>query len=300
MRHTLRPAAFDPQQEMRAPQFEIRCCLDEDSPTVDIHSHAHYELYLFCEGDLERYVVGSRSYRLRRGDLLLIPPMVAHHPIFQEGARRYQRYVLWCSQEFLARLSETDPDMDCAFRLCREREEYLLRFPSPSVSRMLERELQTMWTESQSRSLCRETAVRLSCMNFLVRLNRSVSADTVVAGLRDAESPLLEQVIAYIHEHYGERLSLRDTARRFFVSPSTIEHLFTQKLGWSFYRYVTRRRIIEAQNQIAAGVPIKTVSLACGYADYSNFYKAFTKEVGIPPSQYHSLGQRQVLKTLIE
>ena len=300
MRHTLRPAAFDPQQEMRAPQIEIRYCLDEDSPTVDIHSHSHYELYLFCEGDLERYVVGSRSYRLQRGDLLLIPPAVAHPPIFLEGAKRYQRYVLWCSQEYLTRLTGMDPDMDCAFRLCREREEYLLRFPSPSVSQLLEGELQAMWTEFQSRSLCRETAIQLSCMNFLVQLNRSVSADTVVASLRDTENPLLEQVIAYIHGHYGERMSLQDTAQRFFVSPSTIEHLFTQKLGWSFYRYVTKRRIIEAQNQIAAGVPVKTVSLACGYTDYSNFFKAFTKEVGVSPSQYRRLGRGQGPEALIE
>ena len=300
MRHTPRPAAFDPQQEMRTPQIEIRYCLDEDSPTVDIHSHAHYELYLFCEGDLERYVVGAKSYRLRRGDLLLIPPMVAHHPIFQEGARRYQRYVLWCSQDYLTRLAQLDPDMDCAFRLCREREEYLLRFPSPSVSQLLEGELNAMWTEFQNRSLCRETAIQLSCMNFLVRLNRSVSADAVVASPHDWENPLLEQVIAYIHGHYGERLSLQDTARRFFVSPSTVEHLFTQKLGWSFYRYVTKRRIIEAQNQIAAGVPIKTVSRVCGYGDYSNFYKAFTKEVGVPPSQYRDFGRRQAPESLVE
>lgn len=300
MKQMISPAAFDPQQEMRAPQIEIRYCLDEDSPTVDIHSHTHYELYLFCEGDLERYVVGNRNYRLQRGDLLLIPPAVTHHPIFKEGAKRYQRYVLWCSQEYLAQLTATDPDMDYAFRLCREQGEYLIRFPSPAVSQLLEGELKTMWTESRGQAPCRGTAVRLSCMSFLVQLNRSVSMDAVVSSLRDAENPLLEQVIAYIHRHYGERLSLQSTAKRFFVSPSTIEHLFTQKLGWSFYRYVTKRRIIEAQNQIAAGVPIKLVCANCGYSDYSNFYKAFTKEAGVSPSQYRSLGQRQRIETLFE
>ena len=300
MRHTMRPAAFDPQQEMRTPQVEIRYCLDEDSPTVDIHSHSHYELYLFCEGDLDRYVVGSRSYRLQRGDLLLIPPKVTHHPIFLEGARHYQRYVLWCSQDYLTHLTKLDGDIDYAFRLCRERGEYLLRFPLPSVSQMLENELRTMWTEFQSRSLCRETAIQLSCMSFLVRLNRSVSTDAVVSSIRDAENPLLEQVITYIHEHYGEPLSLQDTAKKFFVSPSTIEHQFTQKLGWSFYRYVTKRRIIEARNQIAAGVPLKAACQNCGYADYSNFYKAFTREVGMTPSQFRRFGQHQVLETLIE
>lgn len=298
MKQTTSPAAFDPQQEMRAPQIEIRYCLDEDSPTVDIHSHTHYELYLFCEGDLDRYVVGTRNYRLQRGDLLLIPPAVAHHPIFKEGAKRYQRYVLWCSQAYLDWLTDMDPDIGYAFRLCRERGEYLLRFPT--ISQLLESDLRTMWTESRGRSLCRRTAVQASCMNFLIHLSRSASTDTVVSSLHDAENPLLEQVIAYIHGHYGDRLSLQDTAKRFFVSPSTIEHLFTQKLGWSFYHYVTKRRIIEAQNQIAAGVPIKLVCTNCGYNDYSNFYKAFTKETGVSPSRYRDLGQRKIIQTLFE
>ena len=291
MRNTLRPAAFDPRQEMRSRQVEIHYNLDEDSPTVDIHSHSHYEIYLFCEGDLERYVVGARSYTLQRGDLLLIPPMVLHHPVFQEGARRYQRYVLWCARDYLAALIERDPDLGAAQRLCRERGEYLLRFSSPAVSRLLERELQSMWAESQGSGLCRETALEMDCMRFLVQLNRSAATDTVADSAIDAGSPLLEQVIAYIHENYGQPITLQETARRFYVSPSTVEHLFTQKLGWSFYRYVTKRRIVEAQAQIAAGAPVKTVCRNCGYSDYSNFYKAFTRETGVSPSQYRSLGQ---------
>lgn len=300
MAHTVKPAVFDPQQEMRAPQLEIRYCLDEDSPTVDIHAHTHYELYLFCEGDLERYVVGSRSYRLQRGDLLLIPPMVTHHPIFREGARRYQRYVLWCSREYLDHLAEADPDLSGVFRLCREREEYLLRFSSPDLSQALEREMSAMWAEAEGDAPCRNTALRLSCMRLLVRLNRAVSAGAVVSGVPGGESPLLDQVIAYIQAHYGERLSLQDTARRFFVSPSTVEHQFTQKLGWSFYRYVTKWRVTEAKTQIAAGVPMKTASRNCGYEDYSNFYKAFLGETGISPSQYRRLRQRQVPEALVE
>ncbi len=293
MRGILRPEVFDPKQEMSSRQVEIHYNLDEDSPTVDIHSHSHYEIYLFCEGDLERYVVGAKSYTLQRGDLLLIPPMVMHHPVFQEEARRYERYVLWLSQEYWEQLIEGDPDLAGAMGLCRQRGEYLLRFPSPAVSRMLERELKNMWAEFQGSDLCRDTAIRISCLNFLVQLNRGASEETVVDSLRDSGSPLLEQVIAYIHRHYGQPITLQDTARRFFVSPSTVEHLFTQKLGLSFYRYVTKRRMLESRIQIAAGVPIKEVCRSCGYTDYSNFYKAFTKEVGMPPSQYRALGRRQ-------
>ncbi len=286
MSHIIKPAAFDPLQEMRVPGIEIRYCLDEDSPTVDIHSHTHYELYLFCEGDLDRYVVGSRSYRLQRGDLLLIPPMTPHHPIFQAGARRYQRFVLWFSRDYLDRLTELDPDISSVFRLCREREDYMIRFASPELPQALEGDMQSMWAEAEGGAPCRSAALHLSCMRLLVRLNRGVSANAMVSVLPGGESPLMDQVIAYIHEHYSERLSLQSIAEKFFVSQSTIEHLFTQKLGLSFYRYVTKWRIAEAKTQIAASVPIKIACQNCGYEDYSNFYKAFIKETGLPPSRY--------------
>lgn len=298
MKHNIQPAAFDSQQEMRTRQIEIRYCQDETPPMVDIHSHSHYELYLFCEGGLERYLVGTKNYCLQRGDILLIPPTVMHHPVFLKGAGRYQRYVLWCSQDYLNQLAELDPDISYALRLCHAQEEYLLRFPSPSISQMLENDLRTMWMESQSSSLCRTVALHLACINFLVLLNRSVSTDTIITSISDPGTPLLEQVLTYVHEHYGEPITLQDTAKKFFVSPSTIEHQFTRKLGWSFYRYVTKRRIIEARNQIAAGVPIKVACQNCGYTDYSNFYKVFTREVGMTPSQFRRFGQHQVLELI--
>lgn len=299
MRRAIKPAAFDPRQEMRTPQIEIRYCLDENSPTVAIHSHNHYELYLFCEGDLERYVVGSKSYCLRRGDILLIPPMEMHHPVFREQARRYERYVLWCAKSYWNALLEQDPELGGVMALCKEREEYLLRF-SPGAAQFLERQFQAMWAETQGGGICHETAMKAACMDLLVRLNRCVAAGEVMDETQDIGNTLLTQVIAYIHENYGLPITLQDTAKRFFVSPSTVEYQFTQKLGCSFYRYVTRRRIVEAQNQIAAGIPIKAVAQNCGYTDYSIFYKAFVKETGSSPSNFRRLWKNREGETLVE
>ena len=39
---------------------------------------------------------------------------------------------------------------------------------------------------------------------------------------------------------------------------------------------------------IQQGIALKEVSRACGYSDYSNFYKSFVKELGISPSDFRS------------
>ena len=70
---------------------------------------------------------------------------------------------------------------------------------------------------------------------------------------------------------------------------STVSHLFRQKLGVSFYRYVTQRRLIAAKTLIEQGQPLEAVASQTGFLDYSGFYRAFKQEFCISPRQYRKL-----------
>ena len=87
----------------------------------------------------------------------------------------------------------------------------------------------------------------------------------------------------------GEKITLEDTAKHFYVSVSTITQLFRQKMGTSFYRCVTQRRLIAAKVRIGNGESLEDVGRAVGFTDYSSFYRAFKKEYGITPRQYTQL-----------
>ena len=288
MKNSPRPMHFDPSQEMQTRETELRYCLDETALTVDLHAHPFYEIYFFVEGNLESYVVGNRSYHLRRGDILMIPPSVLHHPVFHAEPKRYVRFVLWLSMSFLDQLIQTDPDIDYVMRLCHERKEYMIRCSAPALAQSLENHLQTIWYESQGNALCKKAYEKYSCLGFLIQLNRTVSDQNVISSIHDHKSPLLDQILAFVQENYAAPLTLKKVAEHFFVSPSTVEHLFSQKLGKSFYRYVIECRLITAQSMIQQGIPLKEVSRACGYSDYSNFYKSFVKELGVSPSDFRS------------
>lgn len=152
-----------------------------------------------------------------------------------------------------------------------------------------------MWYEIQQENLCVSASLHSLCTHFLVELNRTVSDSSIVSARMGYQRPLLEKIIAYIWENFSHRISLDQTAECFFVSPATVENLFRQKLGKSFYQYVIEYRIAIAQSMIAQGYPMKDISIRCGFADYSAFYKLFKKQLGVSPSEYRTIAPTSYL-----
>lgn len=81
---------------MAEPDFEIDHYKDASYPPVASHYHEFYEFFLFVSGNAD-YVVHDKMFRLKPGDLLIIPPAIMHHPIFRDFEIPYERYVLWLS-----------------------------------------------------------------------------------------------------------------------------------------------------------------------------------------------------------
>lgn len=278
--------AVDPANitNMRRRTLEIRY-LESNPQEADIHAHPFYEIYYFLEGNLECYVVGGRSYRLRPGDMLILPPGIPHYPVFRREGAPYRRYTLWLSEEILQQMEILDAGLMTAMHQCRDQENYRVRCTVPAVRQSFEKYLQNMWEEEQLDSVCKHANLCGLCLNYLALLNR-VLADEHQAVVKRQTDDLLNQVLTYISANYTKSITLNSVAEHFYTSPSHIENLLTKNVKKPFYRYVTECRIIHAQSLIAGGMSLKNVGLACGYNDYSNFYRAFTREVGISPSQY--------------
>ncbi len=289
MRQYIRSLGFDPNNlyqelEMSSPYVNTHRDTSYSNAKVNLHSHDYFEV-LYCRTSAGvEYLIGSDRYRLQRGDIVLVPPGVSHRPILPEKvAEPYVRDVLWISAEFMQTIDRAFPDPTM-----KERDH---RLPVRTAG--------TQWEfigdlfaggvrEEEERRPGWETAVMGNTLLIFTYMKRMYIERS--AGTMKAEKPeLLDRITGFIEENYAGRITVDDLARQFYVSNSTISHLFKQKMGVSLYRYVTQRRLIAAKNMIGEKISLEEIAHRVGFADYSTFYRAFKQEFGISPRKFGKL-----------
>lgn len=273
---------FYQELEMDSPFVDTHEDVSQTGEVVQLHSHTFYEM-LYCRSGSLQYLLGSERYRIRRGDVLLIPPGVSHRPLFlEELAEPYARYVIWMSGEFLALLGRSFPGLPT------ERPQAQLLRPADAARDFLEESFRRGCREAARREPGWQAAVTGNTLQLLAYTGRAMEAGQ--GYIPPAEKPeLLDALLGYIEGHLAEKITLESAARHFLVSESTISQLFHRKLGVGFYRCVTQRRLIAAKELILRGRTLEAVSEAVGFADYSTFYRAFKREYGISPAQYRRM-----------
>lgn len=243
------------------------------------HVHPFYELVYCTAGSID-YLVGTEHYHVNRGDLISIPPGVIHGSVSPEqSAESCRRYVLWLSQEFTQIYTSLfptegipDSHFPSLFRTAGTAPEYI----SDSFRQCVQ--------ECEQRHFRWEAAVFGIATELCVQLARSWQGNQV-----EDKPELLDRILSHVEAHLAEKITLPDIAARFWVSQSTISQLFRKKMGTSFYRYVTLRRLTEAKTLIRTGIPMDQISIAVGFQDYSTFYRAFKAEFSISPAQYRKM-----------
>ncbi len=90
----------------------------------------------------------------------------------------------------------------------------------------------------------------------------------------------------YIDNYYLEDISAESVADAMYMSHSYASRLFKQKTGMTIKAYINMRRINNAKNLIMEGQKATSIFTQCGFKDYSIFYRAFTKYVGMTPDKF--------------
>ena len=251
---------------------------------VNLHSHNYYEMVYVLSNSGTQYLVGTKRYLLQRGDIILVPPGIGHKPLFPaQLAEPYRRIVIWFSTDFIDGIKTILP-FDS---IPKEERVFLLRTagtPWDSMGRLFHLGLK----EAQEKKEGWQIALYGNTMQLLTHFWRAMR-EPENRPPKTEKPELLDDVVSYIETHLHEKISLADTATRFFVSESTIGQTFQKKMHVSFYHYVTQRRLIAAKSMILEEGNLDILCEKVGFTDYSAFYRAFKKEFGISPREYRNL-----------
>ncbi|NQX71828.1 response regulator transcription factor [Paenibacillus alba] len=111
-----------------------------------------------------------------------------------------------------------------------------------------------------------------------------------VLSLRMEKSPVIRQVLEYVHRCYMNDFSLKTLGQSYRIHPVYLGQLFQKETHQSFSDYVNRFRIEKAMDLMKT-TTLKTqdIAKAVGYWDTAHFYKHFKKVIGVAPAQYRKL-----------
>lgn len=275
-------SAFNTRQYMQSKDFEAFYYSDLNFQTLPAHTHDYYEFYLFLEGDLDLEISGH-ARPLHPGDMVLVPPGVSHHALMHSSDRPYRRFVLWVSQEYVARLLKESPDYVFLMQRAATSGRCYYHFHEAEFSSIQSRLIRLL-EEFHSNRYGRNAAVYLALNDLLLYMNRVIyeREHPVVSGSGD----LMQEITLFIDEHLTEDLSLDVLADHVCLSKYYIAHYFKDNLGISIHQYITKKRLQSCSEAIAAGSDITRTFDEYGFRDYSSFYRMFRKEYGMSPREY--------------
>lgn len=275
-------SAFNTRQYMQSKDFEAFYYSDLHFQTLPAHTHDYYEFYLFLEGDLDLEISGH-ARPLYPGDMVLVPPGVSHHALMHSSDRPYRRFVLWVSQEYVARLLKESPDYVFLMQRAATSGRCYYHFHEAEFSSIQSRLIRLL-EEFHSNRYGRNAAVYLALNDLLLYMNRIIyeREHPVVSGSGD----LMQEITLFIDEHLAEDLSLDVLANHVCLSKYYIAHYFKDSLGISIHQYITKKRLQSCSEAIAAGSDITRTFDEYGFRDYSSFYRMFRKEYGMSPREY--------------
>ncbi|WP_182200308.1 response regulator transcription factor [Paraliobacillus salinarum] len=106
---------------------------------------------------------------------------------------------------------------------------------------------------------------------------------------KSERSPIVQNVLDFIHAHYNEGISLKTLGQQFHVNAIYLGQLFQKELGIVFSEYLNRYRLEKAKELLkTTHYRAGEIGIIVGYSDTTYFYKQFKKNVGATPSQWRN------------
>ena len=95
------------------------------------------------------------------------------------------------------------------------------------------------------------------------------------------------ELLAYIQEHYTEKITLAMLAGEFHLSEKYISWYFKENFYISFIQYVSHLRMMKAKDLLLiTEQPVTEIAFSCGYPSVNYFIRSFKREHGVTPLQY--------------
>lgn len=255
--------------------------LYKEEKTMDMHIHDCYEIYYSISGG-KQFLIDQKFYAIKPGDIFVINQYESHK-LTQVDSMVHERIVLSIHPEYTKRLSTSATNLDACFSDRSADFSHKISFSKEQQKRFLYLINKITNAEGYGQDVMEQSAF----MEMMLMINAAVLAPHEVLSRTDSVyNKQVDDILAYINQNIASPISIQQLAETFFLSESYICRIFKSSTGTTINKYINARRISIAKALLNDGDSVMEAYEKSGFTDYSNFFKTFTKAVGISPKKY--------------
>ena len=263
-------------------EFEAYHKRDEHWKSARFHAHEFYEFFMFLGGSAS-IQMENHTYDLSPGDFLIFPPGSMHRIMIRNAEVPYERLYFYTTESCFRSMSDGHFRMDAILEDIIARHQFSFRMTEETIDRLRSIVDEIIDRIRQGSAIAYPYCRCLIQMALLTVFDEISGRQAAVSGY---ETDVINEVLAYVQEHYCEDIDQDRLAERFGISKYYMLHRFRQLTSTSLHQYMLTKRVLLSCRMLLNGVHATEVAIRCGFADYSCFYRAFRGKVGMSPQAY--------------
>lgn len=243
----------------------------------DMHVHEMCEIFCVFRGD-GYYITEGVRHKLEHGRIFLMRPGESHKADLV-GNEPYDRI----SHHFpMSLVDGVDPERRLLApffdRPLGERNVYDRSVVAPTGIY----ELFTKLYAKRGNEYETKLYTRVVLLSILTEIKKLFDSKLYLAPAK--ETVEMRAVVEYVNNNLTGDISIDRICEKFFISRAQLYRSFKNATGSTVWDYVTTKRLLLAKSYIADGIRASEAASACGFGDYSTFYRAYLKKYGATPS----------------
>ena len=237
------------------------------------HARLNWEFYAVVEGRCAPVLPGSAERPLQSRQLWVFPPEMAHG---WRGEPNKQCRV------FCFHFAHVLPPLDTTVR---SNSFHAAPLSKVELTRLVQigQELKQHFEKPTNFTHLR---FQKSLVDLTVMAAKNIK-ETALPELSLSINRKVDMAITWYQDHYSEFPTLEQVAAKVNVSASYLRKIFMQVRKESPMAVFQRMRLQHAMELLSeSGLKLEVISTRCGYANCSDFCRAFKRELGVSPNKW--------------
>lgn len=251
----------------------------------ELHVHDACELYYLIKGH-GYYITEGTRYEFSPGMILLMRPGESHRAVSYDSSA-YTRMSIHFHPSVVDSLDKKRQILRPFYDRTMGTRNYYNRdmLANTNIYQYLEK-MATPCDDSYAQSI--------QVLSHLLPLLNELGEvfDKNVIPTADKYNLIIHDILDYINQNLSTPLSIDMLCDKFFITRTQLYRLFKKTTNMNAWEYIVLKRLVLARSMINDGIASSDAAKACGFKDYSSFYRAYTAKYNESPSGIHRRRQK--------